>query len=70
MKNRKKLTDYAEYISLGAEIAGALLVPIFIGYWLDAYFETSPWLLLVGCLVGFINIFILIFKLNKRLNQE
>jgi ATP synthase protein I len=70
LKEPKKLTDYAEYISLGAEIAGALLVPIFIGYWLDEYFETSPWLLLVGCLTGIVNIFILIFKLNKRLNKE
>lgn len=70
MKDRKKPTDYVEFLSLGGEIAAGILVPIFIGYWLDNYFETSPWLLLVGCIVGIVNIFILIFQLNDRLNKD
>lgn len=68
MKERKKPTDYTEFLSLGGEIAAGIVVPIFIGYWLDSYFVTSPWLLLVGCVVGIVNIFILIFQLNERLN--
>ncbi|MEL7834892.1 AtpZ/AtpI family protein [Fodinibius sp. Rm-B-1B1-1] len=70
MGNKKKPTDYVEYISLGGEIAAALAVPIFLGYWLDTYFDTSPWLILVGCLVGIVNIFILIFQLSERLNKK
>lgn len=70
MSNRPNLSDYTEYLSLGAEIAAALLVPILLGYWLDGYFSTSPWLLLIGCLVGIVNIFILIFQLNERLNKK
>lgn len=69
MTDRKKPTDYVEYLSLGGEIAAGLFVPIFLGYWVDRYFETSPWLLLVGCVVGMVNIFILIFRLNDRLNK-
>lgn len=69
MTSRKKPTDYIEYISLGGEIAAGLFVPVFLGYWLDGYFETTPWLLLIGCLVGMVNIFILIFRLNDRLNK-
>ncbi|WP_205719967.1 AtpZ/AtpI family protein [Fodinibius halophilus] len=68
MNNKDKPGNYLEYLSLGGEIAAALAVPIFLGYWLDSYFGYSPWLLLVGCLVGIVNIFILIFKLNDRLN--
>lgn len=68
MKERKKPTDYIEFLSLGGEIAAGILLPIFIGYWLDSWLETSPWLLLVGCIVGIVNIFILIFQLNERLN--
>lgn len=68
MKERKKPTDYIEFLSLGGEIAAGILLPIFIGYWLDSWLETSPWLLLVGCVVGIVNIFILIFQLNERLN--
>lgn len=69
MGKREKTTDYMEYVSLGGEIAAALFIPILIGYWLDEYFESSPWILLVGCGVGVVNIFILIFQLNKRLNN-
>lgn len=70
MTDRKKPTDYVEYISLGGEIAAGLLIPMLLGYWADSYFETNPWLLLVGCLIGIVNIFILIFQLNDRLNKE
>lgn len=70
MNKREKPTDYVEFLSLGGEIAAGILVPIFIGYWLDIWLETSPWLLLVGSVVGIINIFILIFQLNERLNEE
>lgn len=66
----KKPTDYIEYVSLGGEIAAALLIPVLLGYWLDGYFGLSPWLLLAGCIVGIINIFILIFRLSDRLNKE
>jgi F0F1-type ATP synthase assembly protein I len=64
------LAEYITYISLGVEIAGALAIPILIGYWLDSYFDLAPWLLLTGCLVGIINIFVMIFKLNKRFNDK
>jgi F0F1-type ATP synthase assembly protein I len=70
LNDDKKTTDYVEYISLGGEIAAGIVVPIFIGYWLDGWLETSPWLLLVGCVVGIVNIFILIFQLNDRLNKK
>ncbi|MDZ7682564.1 MAG: AtpZ/AtpI family protein [Fodinibius sp.] len=69
MSDEKNATDYIEYLSLGGEIAAGILVPIFIGYWLDEWLATSPWLLLIGCLVGIINIFILIFQLSDRLNN-
>ncbi|MCW9707375.1 AtpZ/AtpI family protein [Fodinibius salsisoli] len=70
MSQRKNISDYVEYLSLGVEIAAALLVPILIGYWLDQYFGLYPWLILTGCLVGIVNIFLLIFKLNERLNKD
>jgi F0F1-type ATP synthase assembly protein I len=69
LNDKNPLTDYAEYLSLGAEIAIGLAAPILIGYWLDEYFNTSPWILLVGCVVGIINIFLIIFHLAKRLEN-
>lgn len=68
-EKKNPLTDYAEYLSLGAEIAVGLAAPILLGYWLDEYFGTTPWILLAGCLVGAVNIFFIIFHLAKRLEQ-
>lgn len=70
MNDQNRFSEYIEYLSLGVEIAAALAVPILLGYWLDSYFGWQPWALLAGCLVGIVNIFLLIFKLNERLNQN
>jgi ATP synthase protein I len=38
---------------IGFEFLAALLVPGAIGYWLDGKFNSRPWLMLVGGLLGF-----------------
>lgn len=68
-EKKNPLTEYAEYLSLGAEIAIGLAAPILVGYWLDEFFETSPWILLSGCAIGILNIFLIIFQLAKRLDK-
>ena len=40
------------YLGLGFEIAVPVLLGIYIGYRLDRWLDTSPWLLLVGALLG------------------
>jgi len=70
MSKKNLLSKYAPYLSLGMEIAVGITLPIFIGYWLDGYWGSTPWLLLTGCLVGIINVFIIIFRLNNKLNNE
>lgn len=46
------------------------MAPILLGYWADTYFESGPWLLLAGCLLGIVNFFLIIFNLNKRLSGK
>lgn len=70
MSEKNPVFKYAEYLSLGAEIAVGLAAPILIGYWLDLYFNSSPWILLAGCLMGIVNIFIIIFQVAKRLDNK
>lgn len=69
MSDKNPVSKYAEYLSLGAEIAVGLAAPILICYWLDTYFDTSPWILLGGCVIGIVNIFLIIFQLAKRLDN-
>ncbi|MDX1671047.1 MAG: AtpZ/AtpI family protein [Balneolaceae bacterium] len=70
MSDRNLLSKYSEYLSLGAEIAAAILVPLLLGYGLDIYFNTSPWLVLAGALTGIINVMVVIFRLAKKLDRE
>lgn len=39
-------------LGVGLQFAGAILIFLFAGRWLDARLGTDPWLLLIGVLVG------------------
>lgn len=58
------------YLGLGAEIAASLLVPIFIGYYLDEYFGTSPIILMAGVLGAMIGFGFMIVRITKKLDSE
>lgn len=42
----------AEFAGVGLQFAGAILLFLFAGRWLDARLGTEPWLLLAGVFVG------------------
>ena len=45
-----------------------MLVYIFIGYFLDRWLDTTPWLMIVGSVVGMIAFYVQLYKLVQRLN--
>jgi len=54
-QQRDRLSAYqqlAPYLGLGGQLAMAMIGFGGLGYYLDTRFGTSPWLLLVGLLVG------------------
>ncbi|MAT15804.1 MAG: hypothetical protein CMJ46_11120 [Planctomyces sp.] len=44
-------------------------LPPLAGYWLDKKFETSPWLVIAGAVLGFLVGMKLLFELAKRLGR-
>jgi F0F1-type ATP synthase assembly protein I len=48
----------------------ALLIAIGFGYWLDGYFDTAPWLLLVGAAIGFASFTIRLMRLGRWMKGE
>ena len=42
----------AQFIGVGMQFAGAILLFLFAGRWLDERLGTGPWLLLLGTMVG------------------
>jgi ATP synthase protein I len=49
----KNMTGMSRGLRLGSEFVAAILVGAGIGYLLDLWLKTSPWLMLVMLLVGF-----------------
>jgi F0F1-type ATP synthase assembly protein I len=43
----------------------ALLIAIGFGYWLDGYFDTAPWLLLIGTAIGFASFSVRLMRLGR-----
>jgi F0F1-type ATP synthase assembly protein I len=48
----------------------ALLIAVGLGYWLDGYFDTAPWLLLLGAAIGFASFTIRLSRLGRWMKGE
>ena len=48
----------------------ALLIAVGFGYWLDGYFDTAPWLLLIGTAIGFASFTVRLIRLGRWMKGE
>ena len=46
------MAQAGEVLGVGLQFAGAIILFLFLGRWLDGVLGTEPWLLLIGVLVG------------------
>ncbi len=62
------------FSAIGIEFGVAVLFGYFAGKWLDEFFGTSPWLMLLLMLLGFVaatrDLFRLVRKHKRRIAQE
>lgn len=63
-------SKYAEYLSLGTEIALSIAGPILIGFWIDSRFETSPLFILLGILMGMILLMVSFYRIYKKFEKR
>ena len=47
----------------------ALLIAVGFGYWLDGYFDTAPWLLLIGTAIGFASFTVRLIRLGRWMRE-
>lgn len=52
--------------SVGIELVASVLIGTFIGYRLDLYFHTKPWLMVVGLFLGALAGFYNLYKVTIR----
>jgi len=62
--------EYSPYLTLGFQLAAAVVVFLMIGVWLDDRWNTSPWLKLAGLFLGTAGGFIKFFTTVSRLGKE
>jgi F0F1-type ATP synthase assembly protein I len=60
----------SDYMGLGVQIAASFLFFFLIGYWADGKFGTSPWLLLMGVLIGMVGMALLLMKVVQSANRK
>ncbi len=70
MKIDSNTYRYLQYSAIGIEMAASVVVGGLIGYWLDGYFGTEPWLLLFWLTCGVIAGFRSLYRLAKRVNRD
>jgi F0F1-type ATP synthase assembly protein I len=64
------LREFAPYLTLGFQLAAAVVVFLLIGVWLDNRLDSSPWFKLAGLLLGITGGFIKFFKTVSELEKH
>lgn len=66
----KLIRQIASYSTLGLEMGLSVAVGVIIGYYLDKWLHTDPWLLIVFLIFGVIAGFRSLYRALKRLERE
>ena len=66
MNNRKLALAVSVSTNLAAPIGGGIL----LGYFLDEWLGTKPWLILAGTMLGTTGAFLALYRIINKLNQE
>ncbi|HCA78898.1 MAG TPA: hypothetical protein DEP53_04110 [Bacteroidetes bacterium] len=64
------LREVAPYLTLGIQLAAAVILFFLIGWWLDTRQGTAPLFMLIGVLVGFIGGMIKFLKSISELSKK
>jgi len=51
-RGRTPASEAGQVLGVGMQFAGSIVVFLLLGRWLDGRLDTSPWLLLVGVMIG------------------
>lgn len=61
-ERRPTASQAGEVLGVGLQFAGAIILFLFLGRWLDERLGTEPWLLLIGVLVGAVAGFVSLYR--------
>lgn len=62
--------DHVAITTLGLEFAVAEILGVGLGFWLDKKYQSSPWLLVAGAVVGFMLGMYIVWRRAKDMERE
>jgi ATP synthase protein I len=72
--SRVKGTPPAVFAGAGFELAGCILLGLFVGQWVDKRLGTAPWLLILGVFTGaaagFFNMYRILTTAERRAKSQ
>jgi ATP synthase protein I len=69
-ESRRQLIKALKRGSVGLEMAFAIAIGAALGWWLDKYFGTEPWLLMTCVLLGVAASFNSLFRMARAVARE
>ncbi|MFH2129826.1 MAG: AtpZ/AtpI family protein [bacterium] len=69
-EKKRGMFKYMKYSVIGIEMAMSVVVGAAIGYWLDQWLGTEPWMLVFWLICGVIAGFRSLYKTAKRIMKE
>ena len=67
---QESLRDVYPYLGLGMQIALSLVFFVGVGYLLDRWLGTMPWLLIAGALLGMVALFVQVVRVSNQLSRS
>ncbi len=68
--DRNTLRGFAPFLTLGIQLALSVVVFFFLGKWMDSRFNTSPWLMLGGLIIGGVGGMVKFITSVMKLGQQ
>jgi len=69
MGKRSEQSKLALALTVGTVLTSNIVGGLLLGYFLDRWLMTSPWLLLVGLLLGTCSAFFWLYRITLQLND-
>lgn len=70
MRDNSEQSKLALAFSVGTVIASNIVGGVVLGYLLDRWLKTPPWLLLAGIVLGTCGAFVALYRIVSRLNEK
>lgn len=70
VRQRTREAKSVSLLYVGTTYAGALVFYVLLGYWLDKKLGSSPWLTLVGAVVGAVGGFLWVYREVMRAGER